>query len=53
MTNSCSRPPDAEVEATIALVTKVMVEAPFARGSFERAAAGRRAGGFTIGTRRK
>ena len=41
--------PDDEIEATIALVSKVMVEAPAPAVAAERAAAGRRARGAELG----
>ena len=44
--------PDDEIEATIRLVSKVMVDAPGAGGPPQRAAAGRRARGARTGTRR-
>ena len=48
-TNSCSRRPTTKSRPTIALVTKVMVEAPAPAVRLERAAAGRRAGGSQLG----
>ena len=41
--------PIEQVEATIKLVAKVMVDAPHAGAAIERAAAGRRAGGAELG----
>ena len=44
--------PDAEVEATIPVVQRVMIDAPHPAVTLSRAAAGRRAGARATGTRR-